>query len=205
MKYNLSLLKDVFKKKIYKFYVIELVFIMLCFVLRSDENLLEIVLGLNEIKLLDFILDIVRIINVIVILYVTFSIYFYDFYKNPEFVILRKKEKLYYLNKIIYIFIFIFILKCINVILFMLINHNISFSILLYGIINNIYISSLGITLINSYSKNNYLVLALSTILIFVNLFYIVDSIIIKIILFVIVNLYNYISFNYHEIYNKII
>ena len=204
MKYNLSLILDIFKKRIIKFYIIELIFMIICIFLREDVNSLELIFGLNEVKFLDYVLDIVRMVNICIILYTTFNTFFYDMSRNPEFVILRKDEKKYYLSKVIFLFVFILILKMINIILFMLFKFNMDNSVILYGIINTLYISSLGISIINSNSNRNYLMLSLLISLLFTNVIYITDYVILKIVLFIVVNIYNYISFNYHKIYNKL-
>ena len=204
MKYNLNILVDVFKNKLWKVCVIEFSLTIICILLGSDCNVFELILGLNIIDFIDYILIFCRLINICVLLYNTLNIFFYDIYRSPEFIILRKNEKKYFINKIIFIISFLLVYKFIFIVIALIFNFNFDYSVLVNGFFNIIYLSLLGISIINSFSSKQYLFLIIFVVLICFNLFFIIEYIIVKAFICLLLFIYNYYCFNYHNIYNTL-
>lgn len=205
MRYYYSLFVDVIKRNLIKFLVIEFLIILLFLFFRNECNLLNFVFGMHLLDFSDVILMLGRLINTCIIIYITYNFYLCDMYNSPELLILRRNAKKCFIDKIICIILFILFIKFLYSIVLILFGFNYDFSILINCIFNVIYLVLLSIGIVNSFSNNSYFFAVVFVLLFGFNLFYITDFVLLKVCLCVIIFCYDYLTFNYHKIYDSFI
>lgn len=161
MKQKFLLTKNDYFKKVLRYFLLEIILLIIYLSLNFESrDTIILTLGLNKITFYDQIKDIIRLIDILVLTYSVLFIYFYDLKRNPEFILLRKKNQKYIIDKLMLILIINIIIKSIC---FLLINFTFGqMSILDKNLINdgliNILFTIFTITsLLNLYSQNKYL------------------------------------------------
>lgn len=161
MKQKFLLTKNDYFKKVLRYFLLEIILLIIYLSLNFESrDTIILTLGLNKITFYDQIKDIIRLIDILVLTYSVFFIYFYDLKRNPEFILLREKNQKYIIDKLMLILIINIIIKSIC---FLLINFTFGqMSILDKNLINdsliNILFTIFTITsLLNLYSQNKYL------------------------------------------------
>lgn len=161
MKQKFLLTKNDYFKKVLRYFLLEIILLIIYLSLNFESrDTIILTLGLNKITFYDQIKDIIRLIDILVLTYSVFFIYFYDLKRNPEFILLREKNQKYIIDKLMLILIINIIIKSIC---FLFINFTFGqMSILDKNLINdsliNILFTIFTITsLLNLYSQNKYL------------------------------------------------
>lgn len=207
MKYNLLLFKNLFFKKILKFYILWFILILVYLTIdfkAADCHLL--VLGLNKIVFYDQIRDLIKVIGIVTVIYSTISFYFYDFYRNAEFMLLREKSNKYLFKKILAILIYNILIKALLLVVICIIFHQtLSINYIILGIINITLITLMTISLVNFYARQNYIITILIIIMFGYNLFFQISSIIFGIAIIILLLLLNYFYYSTQKVYNKFI
>lgn len=209
MKYNLLQFKDVFFKKVIKYYILEFIlFIVYLLTSIMNEDYTTLFFGLNKISFVNPISSLIKIIDIAIIFYSTYNFYFYDLYRNPEFNILRETNKKYISKKLSIIILYNVIIKVICFILIMIIYkqiNNIDMMLVVSGIFNIILTILIAISIINLISDNNYIMLLLLIGIIIYNLFFKQSYLILDIIIAVFLYFLNIYKYSTQKIYNKFI
>lgn len=207
MKYNLLLFKDLFFKKILKFYILELILIIIYLSINFNaEDCHILIFGLNKIVFYDQMRDLVRIIGTGTIIYATVSFCFYDLYRNPEFLLLREKNKNYLFKKIPVIIVYNILIKLVCFVLIcVFFKQIINVNYIIIGIVNIISITLITISVISMYSRRNYIITLLLFIIFFYNLFFQIQYLILEIIIILILLILNYFKYSTQQVYNKFI
>lgn len=161
MKQKILLIKHDYLKKVLRYFLLEIILLIIYLSLNFEsKDTIILTLGLNKITFYDQIRDIIRLIDTGVLTYSVLFIYFYDLKRNPEFILLREKNKKYIIDKLMLVLILNIIIKSIC---FLFINFTFGqMSILDKNLINdgliNIMFTIFTITsLLNLYSQNKYL------------------------------------------------
>ena len=209
MKYNLLQFKDVFLKKVIKYYIIEFI-LLIVYLLTSimNEDYTTLFFGLNKISFVNPISSLIKIIDIAIIFYSTYNFYFYDLYRNPEFNILRETNKKYISKKLSIIILYNVMIKLVGFILIMIIFkqiNNIDMMLVVSGIFNIILTILIAISIINLISDNNYIMLILLIGIIIYNLFFKQSYLILDIIIAVFLYFLNIYKYSTQKIYNKFI
>ena len=144
-----------------EYLILEIILLLIYLSLNFEsKDTIILTLGLNKITFYDQIRDIIRLIDIGVLIYSVLFIYFYDLKRNPEFILLREKNQKYIIDKLMLVLILNIIIKSIC---FLFINFTFGqMSILDKNLINdgliNILFTIFTITsLLNLYSQNKYL------------------------------------------------
>ena len=209
MKYNLLQFKDVFFKKVIKYYILEFIlFIVYLLTSIMNEDYTTLFFGLNKISFVNPISSLIKIIDIAIIFYSTYNFYFYDLYRNPEFNILRETNKKYISKKLSIIILYNVMIKLVGFILIMIIFkqiNNIDMMLVVSGIFNIILTILIAISIINLISDNNYIMLILLIGIIIYNLFFKQSYLILDIIIAVFLYFLNIYKYSTQKIYNKFI
>lgn len=108
MKYYFLEIKNLFKNKILKYFIIELaIFIYYGIMLKkANESPFPILFGINTISVSNPFESILRLINSSVFIFSTYTIYFFDLFRSAEFTLLREDGKSYFIKHLIIILLF---------------------------------------------------------------------------------------------------
>lgn len=208
MKYYFLEIKNLFKNKILKYFIIELaIFIYYGIMLKkANESPFPILFGINTISVSNPFESILRLINSSVFIFSTYTIYFFDLFRSAEFTLLREDGKSYFIKHLIIILLFNIITILVFAILFMIAFGHVNLDLLfvaLKGIVNIIYISLLAINIINTLSYKNYFLLFMSTALLFLNLVFLSKYMILELVGIVFILIYNVIKFKPQKVYDR--
>ena len=208
MKYYFLEIKNLFKNKILKYFIIELaIFIYYGIMLKkANESPFPILFGINTISVSNPFESILRLINSSVFIFSTYTIYFFDLFRSAEFTLLREDGKSYFIKHLIIILLFNIITILVFAILFMIAFEHVNLDLLfvaLKGIVNIIYISLLAINIINTLSYKNYFLLFMSTALLFLNLVFLSKYMILELVGIVFILIYNVIKFKPQKVYDR--
>lgn len=208
MKYNLLLLKDLFFKKILKYFVLELIFIIIFLKINLISDGFFLVFSLNKITFYDQIRDLIKLISFIIIIYATVNYYLYEFFQSPEFTILRETNKSHFIKKTPVIVLFNIIIKTFEFIilwaLFQQFNY-IQINLLFCGLLNIIYISLITMLFINLLAQKKHFFSLILFVLFICDFFNPVNNVIYKIIVIFILYFSCYYSYSIQKIYNRYI
>ncbi len=208
MKYYFLEIKDLYKSKILKYFIIELIlFFYYCVMMRNtDIDPYSILFGINTLNFSNIFESILRLINTSVILFSTYTIYFFDLFRSAEFTLLREDSKSYLLKHLIIILIFNIITILVFLIIFMIIFKNINLDFLIIcikGLINIIYISLIGINIVNTLSYKNYVLLFVTLILLILNFTFISKYMILELVGIIFILIYNFIKVKPQKVYDR--
>lgn len=209
MKYNLLKLKDVFLKKILKYLIIEMLLIIVFVHINSYADECQIIyFGLYKFTFYDQIKDLIKIIDTAFIIFSSLNYYLYDLNRSPEYIILRKTNSRYLLDKIIVTFIFNAVIKIITLLIICVIFNKITiinFPIIINGIINLAFVVLVTISFVNFYSNNRFLLFIIVFGVFFYNLVLLISNPFIKLIIIILLLFTNYKCYSTQKVYNKII
>ncbi len=208
MKYYFLEIKNLFKNKILKYFIIELaIFIYYGIMLKkANESPFPMLFGINTISVSNPFESILRLINSSVFIFSTYTIYFFDLFRSAEFTLLREDGKSYFIKHIIIILLFNIITILVFAVIFMIAFGHVNLDLLfvaLKGIVNIIYISLLAINIINTLSYKNYFLLFMSTALLFLNLVFLSKYMILELVGIVFILIYNVIKFKPQKVYDR--
>ncbi len=208
MKYYFLEIKNLFKNKILKYFIIELaIFIYYGIMLKkANESPFPMLFGINTISISNPFESVLRLINSSVIIFSTYTIYFFDLFRSAEFTLLREEGKSYFLKHLVIIILFNIVTILVFAVLFMILFGHVNLDLLfvgLKGIINIIYISLLAINIINTLSYKNYFLLFVSTALLFLNLFFLSKYMILELLGIVLILVYNIFRFKPQKVYDR--
>ncbi len=205
MKQKYLLIKNDYFKKVIKYFLLEAILLLVYLSINFENgDTINLTLGLNKITFYDQIKDIIKLINIGVIVFSILFIYFYDLVRSPEFLVLRERNKKYIIEKLILIFIVNVIINFIYLLVISLIFGQISsldIKLILNGFINIFFTIFTITSLLNLFSQNKYIICFIIMGLFIYNLFFNLNIFYITIVLI----LFSFLGYSNQKIYNKFI
>lgn len=205
MKQKYLLIKNDYFKKVIKYFLLEAILLLVYLSINFENgDTINLTLGLNKITFYDRIKDIIKLINIGVIVFSILFIYFYDLVRSPEFLVLRERNKKYIIEKLILIFIVNVIINFIYLLVISLIFGQISsldIKLILNGFINIFFTIFTITSLLNLFSQNKYIICFIIMGLFIYNLFFNLNIFYITIVLI----LFSFLGYSNQKIYNKFI
>lgn len=141
MKYLMIKNISLFRAKLLKYFILELLFIILFLIVdfnsfyMFDDSIFYLYLGLTNFLDCDILFKILKIVNLFVVMHITINLFLRDLTNNTEYLFLRMDKKKWVINNIINITIFLIVMRLIlNVIVvffFYLFNHSLTFGFFL--------------------------------------------------------------------------
>lgn len=205
MKQKYLLIKNDYFKKVIKYFLLEAILLLVYLSINfANGDTINLTLGLNKITFYDQIKDIIKLINIGVIIFSILFIYFYDLVRSPEFLVLRERNKKYIIEKLILIFIVNVIISFVYLLVISLIFGQISsldIKLILNGFINIFFTIFTITSLLNLFSQNKYIICLIIIGLFIYNLFFNLNIFYITIVLI----LFSFLGYSNQKIYNKFI
>ncbi len=209
MKYLFFQLKDIFFKKVVKFCFLELFLILVYLKINDiDMDYTIIFFDLNKFVFYDQMRDLIKIIDITLIIYSSIVLFFYDLNRSIEFFVLREKNKSYIVKKLIIIFIYILLYKIILYFIMILLFSKFSETnmlLLIKGLLNVILYSLLSISLINLLSNHRYLLLSFVFFVFIYNLIFSINNFLILFVAIIILSILNYHCYSTQKVYNRFV